>query len=170
MHKLQIISGGQTGVDIAALRAAKGLGIPTGGWMPKNFLTEDGRRPEYAGLYGMQEMDTYDYPARTRKNVEESDITIWLNIDYDNKSLGYFCTRKAAKEHCKKCIEVGMILDRPHHLVSKILEDESRPNILNIAGPRESSRPGIEDRAFEWLSSFLLELHTNLLLDERVFR
>jgi hypothetical protein len=46
------ISGGQTGADQAAWRAAKAHAIATGGWMPKGFLTEDGPRPEFAELYG----------------------------------------------------------------------------------------------------------------------
>ena len=46
----RVISGGQTGADQAGWRAAKASGIPTGGWMPKGFLTEDGPRPEFAGL------------------------------------------------------------------------------------------------------------------------
>ena len=73
---LRIISGGQTGVDIAALRAAKAAGLPTGGWMPKGFPTAAGPRPDYAALYGMQETASDKYPERTRKNVEASDVTV----------------------------------------------------------------------------------------------
>jgi hypothetical protein len=43
-----VISGFQIGVDQGAMRAAKAAGIPTGGAMPKGFLTEDGPRPEFA--------------------------------------------------------------------------------------------------------------------------
>ena len=46
----KIISGGQTGVDQAALRAAKACGIPTGGWAPKGWRTEDGPAPWLADL------------------------------------------------------------------------------------------------------------------------
>lgn len=38
----RVISGGQTGADQAALRAARACGIPTGGWAPRGWLTEDG--------------------------------------------------------------------------------------------------------------------------------
>lgn len=55
MSSIRIISGGQTGVDQAALRAAKRVGLPTGGWMPKGFLVEYDFRPDFAELYGMQE-------------------------------------------------------------------------------------------------------------------
>jgi hypothetical protein len=36
----KILSGGQTGADQAAWRAARSFGLPTGGWMPLGFLTE----------------------------------------------------------------------------------------------------------------------------------
>jgi hypothetical protein len=74
----RIVSGGQTGADQAGWRAAKAAGIPTGGWMPLGFLTEDGPRPEFAGLYGAEECPTADYPARTRRNVIDSSATIWF--------------------------------------------------------------------------------------------
>jgi hypothetical protein len=35
----RVISGGQTGADQAGWRAARAAGIPTGGFMPKGFLT-----------------------------------------------------------------------------------------------------------------------------------
>jgi hypothetical protein len=54
----RIITGGQTGADQAAWRAAHAFAIPTGGWMPLGFLTEDGPRPEFAELHGAVEMPT----------------------------------------------------------------------------------------------------------------
>lgn len=54
----RVISGGQSGVDQAALRAARAAGIPTGGSMPRGFLTEDGPRPDFAELYGLVELDS----------------------------------------------------------------------------------------------------------------
>jgi len=42
----RIISGGQTGVDQAALDAAIHAGIPHGGWMPEGRLTESGKLPD----------------------------------------------------------------------------------------------------------------------------
>ena len=47
----RVISGGQTGVDQAALRAAKAAGLETGGWMPLGWLTEECPRPEFGELY-----------------------------------------------------------------------------------------------------------------------
>ena len=40
--RIKIIrSGGQTGVDRAALDVARELGIPVAGWCPKNGIAED---------------------------------------------------------------------------------------------------------------------------------
>ncbi|MGE3778407.1 MAG: putative molybdenum carrier protein, partial [Pirellulaceae bacterium] len=36
----KIVSGGQTGVDRAALDVARSLGIPHGGWCPRGRLAE----------------------------------------------------------------------------------------------------------------------------------
>lgn len=71
-----IISGGQTGVDQAALAAARCLNLETGGYMPPGFQTEDGSQPELKDLYGMVEMKTYGYPARTRMNIITSNGTL----------------------------------------------------------------------------------------------
>lgn len=59
---LLIITGGQTGADQAAWRAAKACGLPTGGYMPKGYLTEDGPRPEFATEFGAVAMTTSHYP------------------------------------------------------------------------------------------------------------
>ena len=62
----KFISGGQTGVDRAALDAAMELGIPCGGWCPKGRRAEDGRIPD---RYPLQETSSSDYPLRTEMNV-----------------------------------------------------------------------------------------------------
>src|SRR3954468_5873601 len=74
----RVISGFQTGADQAGIRAARAHGIPTGGAMPKGFLTEDGPRPEFAEIYGAVELPTASYPDRTEQNVRDSDGTLWF--------------------------------------------------------------------------------------------
>ena len=72
---MRIISGGQTGVDCAALDVAIGLGIPHGGWCPRDRLAEDGRIPD---RYQLIETEAADYPARTERNVQDADATLIL--------------------------------------------------------------------------------------------
>jgi putative molybdenum carrier protein len=74
----RILSGGQTGADQAGWRAARSAGIPTGGWMPSGFLTEDGPRPEFAELYGAVETVSGGYRRRTEANVCDRDATVIL--------------------------------------------------------------------------------------------
>ena len=54
------------------------FGVPTGGWMPMGFLTEDGPHPEFAEQYGAAEMPTESDLARTEQNVRDSDATLWF--------------------------------------------------------------------------------------------
>ncbi|MFN9985084.1 MAG: putative molybdenum carrier protein, partial [Pirellula sp.] len=71
----KIISGGQTGVDRAALDAAIELGIPHGGWCPRGRRAEDGAIPT---RYQLKEIEGIDYSERTRRNILESDATLIL--------------------------------------------------------------------------------------------
>lgn len=87
---MKIISGGQVGADIAALRVAKKLGFETGGWAPKGWVTKNGPMPQYAEEYGMTECHDGGYPERTRMNVMSSDCTIRIASNW--KSYGELCT------------------------------------------------------------------------------
>src|SRR5215467_7648011 len=72
----KIVSGGQTGVDRGALDAALALATPTGGWVPRGRLAEDGRVPDE---YPLQETATTAYEERTRLNVRDSDGTLIIS-------------------------------------------------------------------------------------------
>lgn len=80
MKPVRIITGGQTGADLGALRAGLTLGyIPghsLGGWMPRNFRTERGMRPWMAKMYGMKEHAATGYQPRTRDNVHDAEHVI----------------------------------------------------------------------------------------------
>lgn len=90
----RIISGGQDGVDVAALRAAKSVGLATGGWMPKGFKTQSGCRPEYRELYRMRETASASYTARTFDNAAWPDSATLL-LGPDASSPGMRCTMQA---------------------------------------------------------------------------
>ena len=85
----RVISGGQTGADQAGLAVAKRLGIPTGGCMPKGWLTEAGPRPDLGATYGLEEAETAAYPERTERNVLASDGTVVFG---DARSRGSMLT------------------------------------------------------------------------------
>ena len=75
MHPHKIISGGQTGVDRAALDFALEVGIPIGGHLPRGRKDENGDilPDKYAGMY---ETDADDVNVRTELNVQNSDATL----------------------------------------------------------------------------------------------
>lgn len=137
----KIISGGQTGVDRAALDVAIRLGIAHGGWVPKGRLAEDGAVPAH---YRLEEMPTPDFDARTEKNVVASDGT--LIISRGSPSGGTDHTRKMALKHGKQLLHIDLAVgQRPLDAGSLIASwiDMNRIETLNVAGPRASHDPGI---------------------------
>ena len=134
---IKIISGGQTGADQAGLRAAKRLKIPTGGWIPKGFRTEDGDKPSLGLHYSLVETEDRDYKKRTMLNINMADGTI---IFSERPSRGSTLTEDA----CYK-------MRKPYHINPGVDEirmfvNEHEIQILNIAGNRESVSPGIGER------------------------
>lgn len=93
-HQVEkVISGGQVGADIAGLRAAKALGLATGGWLPMGSRTALGPKPELLKEYDMQECERPGYAARTLRNVIDSDGT--LRLAYNFKSRGELATLRS---------------------------------------------------------------------------
>ncbi len=148
----KIISGGQTGVDRAALDAALELGIPCGGWCPKGRRAEDGIIPD---RYPLQETSSPSYPLRTEMNVEDSDGTLILT--QGSLSGGTLLTLKLARKHRKPYILVDLAEEADASSVQEWCQ-KYRVGILNIAGPRESEAPGIYHRAFSFLKELFITL------------
>ncbi len=137
----KIISGGQTGVDRAALDVALEMGIPCGGWCPQGRRAEDGRIPDQ---YPLQEASSPDYPLRTRLNVEDSDGT--LVISQGSPKGGTALTLKLAKQLKKPFLLVDLAgRADPSEVQQWIQENQIR--ILNMAGPREGESVGIAEKA-----------------------
>src|SRR5262249_49024619 len=83
----RIISGGQTGADQGGLRAAKKLGIATGGWAPKGWATEDGSAEKLLRSFGLKEYPKPGYPPRTRATVLDADATVIFGQDTSGSQL-----------------------------------------------------------------------------------
>lgn len=161
-----VISGGQTGVDIAALRAAQAVGLATGGWMPRGWRTLTGPRPEYAARYGLRAHASPAYPPRTHQNVADADATLRLAVDF--ASAGERCTREGVVKHRRPSHDVGLDAGFVHlRLVLAAADDdpirrlliddvvewmrEKNVTILNVAGNSEFTAPGIEAAAEAYL-------------------
>jgi len=155
---VKIISGGQTGVDRAALDAALRHGIKSGGWCPTGRLDEFGRIPD---RYAVKELENGGSTERTLQNVKDSNGTV---IIYPGKLSG------GTEQTLHFCVEQR----RPHELIdasnvstekaAQLIADfvrETKIDILNVAGPRASEWPEGYDYAFRVLDALLLALNAS---------
>lgn len=142
---LKIISGGQTGADVAGLIAAKNCGIKTGGCAPKGYRTENGRNSDLIRLFDLHESTSSKYPPRTAENVGKSDATL---IFSNGDSRGSKLTKNLCIEKKKKFLFLDPFIFSDEEIVNfinSLSKEKGRKIILNIAGNRESVTPGIEE-------------------------
>lgn len=145
----RLISGGQTGVDRAALDAAIALGIECGGWCPLGRLAEDGpidRR------YPLTETPTPDYDERTLWNVRDSDGA--LVLAWGEPTAGTAYTIACARMLRKPCLVVNLQTG-PNAAEVRRWIAENRIDTLNVAGPRASLHPDIYETARRFLLDVL---------------
>ena len=146
----KIISGGQTGVDQAALDVAIALGIPHGGWIPKGRKTENGALPD---KYRLKEMPTSSYAKRTKQNVIDSEGTLIISLG--PLTRGSELTHKTAMLHDRPCLHIDLgtlnTLQAAKTVRSWIVRHGIK--ILNIAGPRASENPEIYDMSAKTLKA-----------------
>ena len=143
----KIISGGQTGADRAGLDVGLALNIPVGGWCPQGRRAEDGPIPS---RYPLVETPGRTYQTRTRRNVEDSDGTLILNRG--QLDGGTALTVKLARQMGKPCLIVALEEGIEQEAFQAWL-DANQIAVLNVAGPRESKRPGVYDAACRCLAS-----------------
>ncbi|MCG8427252.1 MAG: putative molybdenum carrier protein [Chromatiales bacterium] len=134
----KIVSGGQSGVDRAGLDAALALNIPCGGWCPQGRKAEDGVIDQ---RYPLVETDSDNYSVRTAWNVRDSDGTLIFN--QGELEGGTAETVDYALQQGKPCLVVSLDQSIDIETVIRWIND-NRIATLNIAGPRESKWPGIQ--------------------------
>ena len=146
---LCIVSGGQTGVDRAALDVALKLGLPCGGWCPRGRKAEDGPIDE---RYPLKETESARYDVRTRRNVRDSDGTLVLTV---GDPIGGTALTVAVAEREGKPLLVLDLDMQPQPAIVREWIDLHQLKTINIAGPRESTIPGIGELAQEFLRQVL---------------
>lgn len=145
----KIVTGGQTGVDRAALDVALELGFPTGGWCPKGRKAEDGRIDDH---YPLRETPRRPYRQRTEWNVRDSDGTLILATG--EPTGGTLLTLRFAEEWKKPFFRVDFADPPGIDSLQKQLTAKA-VRVLNIAGPRESTEPGVYWKAHQLLRDLL---------------
>lgn len=142
---LLILSGGQTGADQAAWRAARAAGLDTGGAMPNGFRTELGPRPEFATLYNARELDSPEEAARTVANVRAAEATLVFLLPQSGP--GTLLTLEACQAAGTPVLTLDLGgLDPGDEDAAKGVADwivAHAAAVLNVAGDRESVRPGL---------------------------
>ena len=139
----RIISGGQTGDDRAALDAAINVGLPHGGWIPKNRLTEDGPLPE---KYTLKEMPSSSYIKQTEQNVIDSDGTLILS--HGKLKGGSLLTQEFAENQKIPCLHIDLSKELIYGAAVNIVDwvQEHGIKVLNLAGPLASEDPNIYEK------------------------
>jgi Icc-related predicted phosphoesterase len=141
MQIKKVLSGGQTGVDRAALDTAIRLAIPHGGWCPKGRKALDGEIDE---IYQLTETPSADYPQRTEWNVRDSDATLILS--WGQVSGGTALTCKLAEKMAKPLLIIDLCQTISKQRFNQWLKQYNIIT-LNIAGPRHSVATELYDKA-----------------------
>jgi hypothetical protein len=145
----RIVSGGQTGVDRAALEAAQAAGLARGGWCPRGRAAEDGPVPAH---HPLRETPDRDPDQRTAWNVRDSDATLVLLRGPARG--GTRLTLERARE-AGRPLRVVRLDARPQPSEVALWLAQTRCRVLNVAGPRESEEPGIQAEARRFLDALL---------------
>ena len=152
---ITIISGGQTGVDRAALDVALELGISCGGWCPEGRLAEDGAIAQH---YPVKELAGGDYVQRTLRNILDSDAT--AVIYFDQLEGGTELTVEFCNQETKPVLVIDANAVRFSSAVDEMLNFTRRNRLktLNIAGPRASKQPAAYAYTKALLTDYLQKL------------
>lgn len=155
----RVISGGQTGADQAGLIAARRFGIPTGGWMPKGFLTRRGPAPELAREFRLRE-HTGGYADRTEANVRLADGTLRFAATFE--TLGEKCTLKWLRHHRKPYLDIDRAAPPPIEEVAAWIKRHN-VKVLNVTGnvepkSKRAKTSGITEFVIDYLSRVFLVL------------
>jgi hypothetical protein len=154
----KIVTGGQSGVDRAALEVALRLGIPCGGWCPAGRRAEDGPIP---GHFPLRETPSADYEQRTEWNIRDSDGTLVLNRGELEGGTLYTAQIAERSGRPLRVVDLDRLADPAEFraVVAGIRHwlEENKVGVLNVAGPRESKSPGIGEAAAVFLETLLGE-------------
>jgi hypothetical protein len=150
----RLVSGGQTGVDRAALDAALERSVPCGGWCPRGRTAEDGPIPP---RYLLTETPSTDSSQRTCWNIRDSDGT--LILAWGEPTGGTLLTLNECRRVGKPHLVIDLAAEGDQAQAVRAVRDWIRANldggVLNVAGPRGSQHASIYGRARELVLALL---------------
>jgi Circularly permutated YpsA SLOG family len=155
---LKIVSGGQTGVDRAALDVAIDKGLPYGGWCPKGGWAEDlPRAPGLLAMYdALRETPLADPHQRTEWNVRDSDRLMVLldrrGLSSSGTELAIACADRLGRPRLVLDLDEEGDIERA---ASWLNDGHHKQLAVCIAGPRECEAPGIYAAAKAFLGAVL---------------
>jgi hypothetical protein len=135
---LQVVSGGQTGIDRAALDAALSLQVTCGGCCPKGRIAEDGRIPD---KYPMLELEDDEYAHRTEQNVLSADCTVILYSKEMEGGTEY--SKEICMQRKKPLIAIDLSKTTTNEAVRLLTHfiSQNRYHRINFSGPKASEWP-----------------------------
>lgn len=165
----KIVSGGQTGVDQAALAMAVEAGLTIGGWCPKGGLDANGVCVLHT-YPTLKQASTPDPNERTMLNIDDSDGTLIVVPRYplpDSIVDGTRLTINYAVQQKKPHLIIS--LSNKAEAIGAILDwvDQCNIHILNIGGPRESNWPGIHNEASDLFRELFVAFQPSVNLGNR---
>jgi hypothetical protein len=166
MSTIRIISGGQSGVDRAALDVAIERALPYGGWCPRGGWAED--MPQPPGLLAryplLQETPSADPAERTEWNVRDADATLIIVAESGLAASQGTALARALADKYRKPLHIADLgasdaVARAATWLKGLAEGKGAGVTLGIGGPRESEAPGIYARAEAFLRAVLELAH-----------
>lgn len=171
---LTIRSGGETGVDRAALdavlnynatknlpnldnnakKSSSSLSVQVTGWCPKGRLADEGEIPS---KYPLNETPNKEFSQKIEWNVRDADATLVLSSSTTlQPDTGTNLTLKATEKMNKPCLPIFLDGDTETK-AGDVLRWMNGNNVkdLNVAGPCESYCPGIHANARHFVTSLL---------------
>ena len=159
---MKLLSGGQSGVDRAALDAAIEHGIDYGGWCPKGGWGED--FPKAPGLLAkypkLRETPLADPAQRTEWNVRDAHACLILvDVGGLDASPGTALAQDLAHNYRKPLFVADLAnpdIVRHAGLWLRVQQAKHGAGLkLAVGGPRESEAPGIYARALIFIGALI---------------
>jgi hypothetical protein len=155
---MKIVSGGQTGVDRAALDVALKHHIRCGGWCPEDRSDEDGKIPDRYPVTALKKGGPHE---RTSRNVQDSDGTIVIYFHELSGGTAYTAGCCIEQQQPYRLIDAAKYSPEDAVPLMAAFMRDYDIEILNFAGPRQSEWAGGYDYTFRAINVLLSRMKSS---------